>query len=150
MTVPNNPTPDLVTWKRFEVQIIEHPYSSSEVRWVETANGSYVLHSEAAATIARLTAERDGLEARLISCDANLTHTLKEYTEMTLQRDRANRSNKLLSERIATKDEALAKAEQFIVNGIELGFISMPEYQDNPAHETLPAIRRARSLSEGK
>lgn len=52
MTAPNNPTPELVTWKRFD-------YSITNERFIETVNGSFVLHSEAAATISRLTAERD-------------------------------------------------------------------------------------------
>ncbi len=42
---------------------------------------------------------------------------------------------------------ALAKAKQFIVNGVELGYIKMPKYADDPAHETLPAILAA--LDEG-
>jgi hypothetical protein len=39
---------------------------------------------------------------------------------------------------------ALRKAEQFIANGVELGFIRMPD-PDTPdsAHDTLPAIRAA-------
>lgn len=38
---------------------------------------------------------------------------------------------------------ALRRAEQFIVNGIEFGAIRMPSGEDDPAHETLPAIRAA-------
>ena len=37
--------------------------------------------------------------------------------------------------------EALVAARQFIANGIELGFISMPEAETpDPAHDTLPII----------
>lgn len=40
--------------------------------------------------------------------------------------------------------EALKAARQFIANGIELGFISMPEPETpDPAHDTLPMIDRA-------
>lgn len=38
--------------------------------------------------------------------------------------------------------DALKRAEQFIVNGIEHGFIKVPGL-DDPAQETLPAIRSA-------
>ena len=39
---------------------------------------------------------------------------------------------------------ALKVARQFIVNGIELGFISMPDPETpDPAHDTLPMIERA-------
>lgn len=39
---------------------------------------------------------------------------------------------------------ALEKAEQFIANGVELGFIRMPDASTpDPAHDTLPAIRAA-------
>ena len=40
--------------------------------------------------------------------------------------------------------DALKAARQFIANGIELGFISMPEPETpDPAHDTLPMIDRA-------
>lgn len=46
---------------------------------------------------------------------------------------------------------ALEKARQFIVNGVELGFIRMPDDSTpDPAHETLPAIEAALSLAQGK
>jgi hypothetical protein len=45
---------------------------------------------------------------------------------------------------------ALKKAEQFIVNGVELGFIRMPDLgTPDPAHDTLPAIRAAISKATG-
>lgn len=41
--------------------------------------------------------------------------------------------------------KALEAAERFIVNGIALGFIRMPERDTpDPAHDTLPTIQRAR------
>lgn len=45
--------------------------------------------------------------------------------------------------------KALAAAEQFIVNGVELGYIRMPnpETQDS-AHDTLPMIRQAQLALE--
>lgn len=49
---------------------------------------------------------------------------------------------------IETARDALERAEQFIENGVELGFIRLPDADVNdPAHDTLPAIRKAlRSL----
>lgn len=45
---------------------------------------------------------------------------------------------------VAEAREALKKAEQFIVNGVEMGFIRMPDASTpDPAHGTLPAIRSA-------
>lgn len=45
---------------------------------------------------------------------------------------------------VAAKDAALRKAEQFIVNGTELGFIRMPDAGlPDTAHDTLPMIRAA-------
>ena len=45
--------------------------------------------------------------------------------------------------RVEVMEKALERAEQFIVNGTELGFIRMPETAFDPAHFTLPAIRQA-------
>jgi hypothetical protein len=46
---------------------------------------------------------------------------------------------------------ALKRAEQFIVNGVELGVIRMPDADcPDPAHETLPAIRAALQQSEAE
>ena len=43
--------------------------------------------------------------------------------------------------------EALEHARQFIRNGIDLGFIRMPDADtDDPAHETLPKIEAALSI----
>lgn len=47
------------------------------------------------------------------------------------------------ADRIETLEGALRVAERFIVNGVELGFIRMPETATDPAHETLPTIRQA-------
>lgn len=47
-------------------------------------------------------------------------------------------------ERDSIAIDALKAARQFIANGIELGFISMPEPETpDPAHDTLPMIDRA-------
>lgn len=46
--------------------------------------------------------------------------------------------------RIEALEGALRKAEQFIVNGVELGYIRLPTPPD-PALDTLPAIRAALS-----
>lgn len=40
-------------------------------------------------------------------------------------------------------EAALRAAEQFIVNGVDLFFIRLPESADDPAHLTLPMIRSA-------
>lgn len=46
---------------------------------------------------------------------------------------------------------ALRKAEQFIANGIDLGFIRMPDADTpDPAHEALPTIRAAIAKAEGR
>lgn len=40
--------------------------------------------------------------------------------------------------------EALEQAQQFIENGVESGYIRMPDQSlPDPAHKTLPAIRQA-------
>lgn len=45
--------------------------------------------------------------------------------------------------------KALAAAEQFIVNGVELGYIRMPDPQTpDSAHDTLPMIRQANTALE--
>lgn len=44
--------------------------------------------------------------------------------------------------------EALKDAQQFIRNGIDLGFIQMPDDQDDPAHATLPKIEAALAQPE--
>lgn len=47
--------------------------------------------------------------------------------------------------------EALRAAEQFIANGVELGFIRLPDADTpDPAHGTLPAIRAAISKATGE
>lgn len=46
--------------------------------------------------------------------------------------------------------EALKKAEAFIVNGVALGFIRLPDPgTPDPAHQTLPAIRAAIAKATG-
>lgn len=46
---------------------------------------------------------------------------------------------------------ALKRAEQFIVNGVDLGFIRLPDATTpDPAHQTLPAVRAAIAQAEGR
>jgi hypothetical protein len=45
--------------------------------------------------------------------------------------------------------DALKRAERFIVNGTEFGYIRMPDAPD-PALDTLPAIRRAIAILAAK
>lgn len=55
-----------------------------------------------------------------------------------------NNKPMLSVERDSIALEALKVARQFIANGIELGFISMPEPETpDPVHDTLPMIDRA-------
>lgn len=44
---------------------------------------------------------------------------------------------------LAEAEKALAMAAQFIENGVEMGYVRMPTYTGDPAHDTLPAIRQA-------
>ena len=47
--------------------------------------------------------------------------------------------------------EALKRAEQFITNGIELGYIRMPDKDcPDPAHETPDIIKAALAKADGK
>jgi len=49
---------------------------------------------------------------------------------------------------VERKDVALRAAAQFIANGVELGFIRMPDASTpDPAHDTLPLICAALSTS---
>jgi hypothetical protein len=45
--------------------------------------------------------------------------------------------------------DALKRAERFIVNGTEFGYIRMPDAPD-PALDTLPALRRAIAILAAK
>lgn len=65
-------------------------------------------------------------------------HKVKSYAE-------GYRDGKAYERADAEKDaalDALKRAERFIVNGAEFGYIRMPDAPD-PALDTLPAIRRA-------
>lgn len=47
--------------------------------------------------------------------------------------------------------DALKRVRQFIENGVDLGFIRMPDRSTpDSAHDTLPAIRAAIALAEGR
>lgn len=47
--------------------------------------------------------------------------------------------------------EALKRAEKFIQNGLELGYIRMPDPEvPDPAHQTLPAIQAAIAKAEAR
>ena len=60
------------------------------------------------------------------------------------------KANTLLADAAPDMFEALKAARQFIANGIELGFIRMPD-ADTPdtAHDTLPAVEAALAKAEG-
>jgi hypothetical protein len=45
---------------------------------------------------------------------------------------------------------ALVMARRFIVNGVEFGFIRMPDMQEDTAHKTLPAIDAAIAAATGE
>ena len=46
--------------------------------------------------------------------------------------------------------EALIAAKQFIENGIELGYIAMPDIRTDNAHNALPTIRKALAKAKGE
>lgn len=67
----------------------------------------------------------------------------KPYTEVKLS-DAERECNSMLVKQIAELQKALEAAERFISNGIEFGYITMPDPEtQDPAHETLPMIRMA-------
>ena len=47
------------------------------------------------------------------------------------------------SDRVKELEAALRLAKEFIENGIDYGFISLPDDKGDPSHDTLPAIRKA-------
>lgn len=125
-----NAKPELVTWKRFDLQITEHPYSSSSVRMIETVNGSYALHSEIFALISQLTADRDAferdlkhvrsmagksrgeLEATLEAAEKRVKELVGECVGLIRENHGVHdltASNKLLSERVAVLEGDLLK-----------------------------------------
>jgi hypothetical protein len=79
-----------------------------------------------------------------------MTDTTAEACEAAAARVEANwdhRDATLIRALVAERDrlrEAALRAERFIVNGVGLGFIRMPDH-DTPdtAHEALPFIRAA-------
>jgi hypothetical protein len=93
-----------------------------------------VILPEAAATLRALAAERD---AAHLAAAAQADSLGVQLRAAEAERDAARAE-------AARLRAALKRAEQFIVNGTELGFIRMPN-PDTPdtAHETLPAIRAA-------
>ena len=97
---------------------------------------------EAAATeIVRLVKERDEAHANHQWAQARLDAA--EARAETAERDLAEARAE-----VGRKDAALRRADQFITNGIELGFIRMPAAgTPDPAHET-PGIIRA-ALAKG-
>jgi len=90
--------------------------------------------TDMADTLVALMAERD--EARRNArAWQSAAHTAGQYREQ--ERSRAERAE---AERDRLRG-ALIRAKGFIVNGVELGFIRMPDPgTPDPAHETLPAI----------
>lgn len=57
-----------------------------------------------------------------------------------------NHHSALVSVPVGLMRESLKAAEQFIVNGVEFGYIRMPDYDGDTAHSTLPMIRNALAL----
>ena len=89
---------------------------------------------------------------------ADLRLALSELSRLQAERDRAKADADLCAEHwaaeiersnsigamAATMHAALKKAERFIVNGVEMGFIRMPDADTpDPAHDALPAIQAA-------
>ena len=76
---------------------------------------------------------------RAMNMDAAITEAEAEIERLTRERDAA-------LAKVERMDEALVLAEQFITNGVDLGYIRMPDIgTPDPAHLTLPAIRAARA-----
>lgn len=78
----------------------------------------------------------------------------EEEAWIRIAAENARDANARLSVVVAQRDELLAackSARQFIVNGIEYGYILMPE-EDCPdsAHDTLPQICAAIAKAEGR
>jgi len=89
---------------------------------------------ETAATLRALLAERDA--AKLQAAEAVVALNNRDRERM--QAEREARAAEAERDRLR---EALIRAKGFIVNGVELGFIRMPDPgTPDPAHETLPAI----------
>lgn len=97
-TAPNTPTPEL---ERYE----PNTYKNSVFSMARHKDGDYVLHSEAAAAIANLTAERD---AALASRDRWKSVCVPERV---LELEAAEASNKLLEAGL----QRLASPEAFTV-----------------------------------
>lgn len=70
---------------------------------------------------------------------ARTTEKLEEYAAQAARKD-----DEIVGfmAQITILQKALQAAEQFIVNGVEFGFIRMPD-ADDPALKTLPMIRAA-------
>ena len=54
-----------------------------------------------------------------------------------------------LLDRLDGAREVISRAEKFIVNGTELGYIQMPTVEADPANDMLPAIRNWLEESDG-
>lgn len=66
-------------------------------------------------------------------------------------RENCPKEHRWLVDQHAAMLKALKRADQFISNGIELGFIRMPDAGvPDPAHETPGIIRAAIAAAEGK
>lgn len=77
--------------------------------------------------------------------------TTEEKSEMRKAAARAINEYDSDKETIERLVEALRRADQFITNGVELGFIRMPDASTpDPAHETPWIVRAALSLAEGR
>jgi hypothetical protein len=70
----------------------------------------------------------------------------RQFEAPPIQHEAAAEIERLQASHEAMK-EALRAAEQFIVNGVEFGFIRLPD-KDDPALETLPKIRAALKEAE--
>lgn len=91
-----------------------------------------------------MTEDRESVAAFMIRAGFATGHgdTLDDLLgELEAQVQERASAQERLGETLA---DALRKAEQFIANGVELGFIRMPDAATpDPAHDTLPAIRTA-------
>lgn len=108
------------------------------ISWGETAT---LVHEAIAsrakdARIEELTHDRDEWQARAADRDDECNRRFKAEHY-------AKEKVKAQAKHIAELEAALKVAQQFINNGIELGFISLPEDGADPAHDTRRIIAQA-------
>lgn len=97
--------------------------------------GPWVLDGHNLSSVIRCTAERGSPEAK---------HLCGDYETIARYEGDNWAANARLGAAAPEMFEALRAAREFIANGIDLGFIRMPDADTpDPAHKTLPMIDAA-------